>query len=53
MNGIEKIYSAEGIPGFFVGLLPRIARKAFGSVIVWTAYEFLIDKKDSVIKIGD
>jgi len=51
MHGIRKIYEVDGFLGFFRGLLPRIFRKAFGSIIVWTMYEFLIDKKDAVIKI--
>ena len=50
-HGIKKIYRKEGMPGFFVGLLPRIFRKSFGSILVWTAYEYLIDKKDAVMKI--
>jgi len=37
--------------GFFRGLTPRIARKGLGSIIAWTLYEFLIDKKDMLIKI--
>lgn len=37
--------------GFFKGLAPRIVRKGLGSVIAWTFYEFLIDKKDAFVKI--
>ena len=51
MHGINKIYRKEGFSGFFKGLFPRILRKGFGSIIVWTSYEFLIDKKDAVFKI--
>ncbi len=46
-----KIYKTEGPAGFFRGLMPRIFRKGLGSVVVWTMYEFLIDKKDAVMKI--
>ena len=52
-NGIRKIYATDGFYGFFNGLLPRIFRKSLGSIIAWTCYEFLIDKKDGVMKIGD
>ena len=27
--------------------MPRIFRKGLGSIIIWTCYEFLIDKNDS------
>ena len=48
---MKKIYSSDGLIGFYRGLLPRVFRKGLGSVVVWTMYEFLIDKKDAVIKI--
>jgi hypothetical protein len=35
--------------GYFRGLLPRIARKGFGSIVAWSFYEYLIDKKDAMI----
>jgi len=35
--------------GFFDGLTPRIMRKGMGSIIAWSFYEFLIDKKDAMI----
>ena len=35
--------------GYFRGLLPRILRKGMGSIIAWSFYEYLIDKKDAVI----
>jgi hypothetical protein len=44
-----KIYYRDGFMGYFTGLFPRICRKGFGSIVIWTSYEFLIDKKDSVI----
>jgi hypothetical protein len=43
--------STEGFIGLFNGLVPRILRKGLGSIIAWTLYEFLIDKKDAMIKI--
>jgi len=46
---MKKIYYRDGIMGYFNGLFPRICRKGFGSIVIWTSYEFLIDKKDSVI----
>jgi glutathione peroxidase-family protein len=52
MNGFNKIYNQEGVAGFFRGLLPRIMRKGMGSIICWTFYEFLIDRKDAFIAIG-
>lgn len=52
-SGISKIYYQEGFFGFFNGLIPRIFRKGLGSIIAWTCYEFLIDKKDAIMKIGD
>ena len=39
--------------GFFIEICLRIIRKGLGSVIAWTIYEHLIDKKDAFIKIGD
>ena len=50
-HAMKKIYYRDGIIGYFNGLLPRIFRKGLGSVIVWTSYEFLIDKKDAVMKL--
>ena len=50
---MRKIYIRDGIMGYFNGLLPRIFRKGLGSILVWTAYEFLIDKKDTVIAMKD
>ena len=50
-EGIKKIYHNDGLIGFFNGLTPRIIRKGMGSVICWAVYEYLIDKKDAVIKI--
>ena len=53
MQGFSKIYASDGYRGFFIGLTPRIIRKGLGSIICWTFYEYLIDKKDAIIKIGD
>ena len=50
-NAVVKIYNKEGFPGFFRGLVPRIFRKGFGSIVIWVSYEFLIDKKDAIMKI--
>ena len=46
---IRKIHKVDGFRGFFDGLTPRIARKGLGSIVAWTFYEYLIDKKDAVI----
>lgn len=51
-NGCKKIYDHDGIKGFYKGLLPRIMRKGLGSIIMWTFYEYLIDKKDAFWSIG-
>ena len=48
---MRKIISNDGFTGLFNGLSPRIFRKGLGSIIAWTIYEFLIDKKDAIIKI--
>ena len=53
IHAMEKIYRRDGFMGFFTGLLPRIFRKGLGSIIVWTSYEYLIDKKDTVIALKD
>jgi hypothetical protein len=37
--------------GYFRGLFPRILRKGFGSILAWGMYEYLIDKKDALMKI--
>jgi hypothetical protein len=50
-EGFNKILANEGFFGLFHGLLPRILRKGLGSIIAWTFYEYLIDKKDAIIKI--
>ena len=49
LNAFIKIYETDGMVGYFRGLLPRIARKGAGSIIAWTFYEYLIDKKDAMI----
>jgi hypothetical protein len=49
MNAFVKIYETDGAAGYFRGLLPRIARKGMGSIIAWSFYEYLIDKKDALI----
>jgi len=51
IQGFQKIMSTEGFFGLFNGLVPRILRKGLGSIIAWTFYEYLIDKKDAIIKI--
>lgn len=51
LQGFRKILSTDGFVGLFSGLTPRILRKGLGSIIAWTFYEFLIDKKDAFIKI--
>ena len=48
-DAILKIYEHDGLSGYFRGLLPRIARKGFGSIIAWGLYEYLVDKKDALI----
>ena len=48
---MTKIIQSDGVVGLFNGLTPRIFRKGMGSIIAWTIYEFLIDKKDAIIKI--
>ena len=48
-NAFVKIYETDGVRGYFRGLMPRIARKGMGSIIAWSFYEYLIDKKDVVI----
>ncbi len=49
MNAFIKIYETDGAIGYFRGLIPRIARKGMGSIIAWSFYEYLIDKKDALI----
>ena len=48
-DAVLKIYRTDGLPGYFRGLVPRILRKGFGSIVAWIIYEFLIDKKDAII----
>ena len=50
-DAIYKIYENDGAMGYFRGLFPRILRKGFGSILAWGMYEYLIDKKDALIKI--
>ena len=49
MNAMTKIYETDGFSGYFRGVMPRIARKGLGSIIAWSFYEYLIDKKDAMI----
>ena len=49
LNAFRKVYEQEGMKGYFRGLMPRIMRKGFGSVICWCFFEYLIDKKDAMI----
>ena len=49
INAFIKIYETDGMLGYFRGLLPRILRKGMGSIIAWSFYEYLIDKKDAKI----
>ena len=51
-QAIWRIYELDGFMGFFRGLFPRIMRKGLGSIIIWTCYEYLIDKKDAVIFVS-
>ncbi|KAH6569945.1 hypothetical protein BASA50_002980 [Batrachochytrium salamandrivorans] len=37
-----KIAVAEGISGFFIGTIPRLLRKSFGSAITWSLYEEVV-----------
>ena len=48
-DAVINIYQREGAIGYFRGLLPRIMRKGLGSIIAWSFYEYLIDKKDAFI----
>lgn len=52
-HAMAKIYRQDGFLGFFTGLMPRIFRKGFGSIIIWTSYEYLIDKKDVIIPLKE
>ena len=47
-QGFLRIYEYEGINGFFVGIFPRLIKKGFGSIIVWTVYESLKSKSCSI-----
>ena len=48
-DAVLKIYRIDGFFGYFRGLVPRILRKGFGSIVAWIIYEYLIDKKDAII----
>ena len=48
VDAIVKIYRYDGFIGYFRGLTPRIMRKGLGSVLIWTMYEFLVDKRRSL-----
>jgi len=48
-KAILKIYHNDGFRGYFDGLTPRILRKGMSSIVAWSFYEFLIDKKDAMI----
>lgn len=49
LDAIIKIYRVDGMTGYFRGLMPRIVRKGFASIIAWVAYEYLIDREDALI----
>ena len=44
---VKEVYVEEGIRGFYVGLLPRLLKKATSSAVIWALYESI--RKDSVI----
>ncbi|KNE55976.1 hypothetical protein AMAG_01822 [Allomyces macrogynus ATCC 38327] len=39
---IRKIFSAEGLRGFFSGMSPRLVRKPLHAAITWTVYEEVV-----------
>lgn len=43
----KEIYHQEGLKGFYIGIVPRIMKKATSSALTWLLYEYM--KKDSVI----
>ena len=49
IDAIKKIYQNDGFKGYFRGLMPRIVRKGFATIIAWVAYEYLINKEDAFI----
>lgn len=49
LDAIVRIYKTEGLIGYTRGLMPRIVRKGFASIISWVAYEYLINKEDALI----
>ena len=48
-DAMVKIYRTNGFLGFFRGLMPRIMRKGFGTIVAWGIYEYMVDKKDAMI----
>jgi len=44
MAVVKEVFKDRGIPGFFVGLLPRIVRKSLMSALAWCFYERVTDK---------
>ncbi|KAJ3354523.1 hypothetical protein GGF32_002469 [Allomyces javanicus] len=39
---IRKIFTAEGLRGFFSGMTPRLVRKPLHAAITWTVYEEVV-----------
>ncbi|EGF76792.1 hypothetical protein BATDEDRAFT_14698 [Batrachochytrium dendrobatidis JAM81] len=42
LQSFAKISAAEGMTGFFSGIVPRLIRKSLGSAISWTLYEEVV-----------
>ena len=48
-TAILKIYEFDGFIGYFRGITPRIIRKGLGNIIAWGIFEYLMDRRDSVM----
>ena len=43
-NATKMLFQEQGLNGFFVGMMPRLARKSLSSAISWVVYEELMGK---------
>lgn len=44
---VKKIFKEEGIKGFYLGLLPRLMKKASSQALTWVLYETI--RKESIL----
>ena len=50
ISGLRDITRNEGLRGLFIGMIPRLIKRAVGSTIAWTVYETLKERDERLLK---